>query len=131
MIKLLLDRDMEGPGSILWGMLTVEGWVSFFSLHLVALAQVLPEEIPDDEVWRFAQAHQMIFLTHHLSRAQGDLLEHVIRTENQPSSFPVVSIVHVPLLTIDRNYQEICLDRLLEILENLEYYKGTGRLFIP
>ena len=131
MIKLLLDRDMEGPGSILWGMLTVEGWASFFPIQVVALAQVLPEETPDDEVWRFAQKNEMVFLTYHLSITQKDLLEEVIDAENQPSSLPVITIAHVPLLTVERDYQETCLDRLLEILENLEYYKGTGRLFIP
>lgn len=131
MIKLLLDRDMEGPGSILWGMLTIEGWVSFFPLHLIALAQVMPEDTLDDEVWRFAQKNQMILLTHHHSMAQGDLLENIIRAENLPSSLPVVTIVHAPLLTVEKDYQETCLDHLLEILENLEYYRGTGRLFIP
>lgn len=131
MIKILLDRDMEGPGAILWGMLTVEGWVSFFSLHVVALAQIMPEDVLDDDIWHFAQKNHMLFLTHHRSMRQGDVLESVIRAENLPSSLPVISIVHAPLLTIARDYQEICLDHLLEILENLEHYKGAGRLFIP
>ena len=132
MIKILIDRSMEGPASILWGMLCVEGWVTFFPLKLKALVEVgLPETASDQEVWRFAQNHQMILLTGSRSLESGDVLENLIRQEHTSSAWPVLTITQLNLITTDRNYQELCLDRLLEILENINSYKGKGRIFLP
>jgi len=125
MITILLDRNMEGLGALLWGMLAVEEWIAFFHLKVVAVGQVLPDHAADRLVWRFAQEHDMLLLTN------KPTIETIIRAENFSSSLPVLTIVQAPLLTSDRSYQETCLDNLLEILENLESYRGTGRLFIP
>ncbi len=132
MIRFLIDRNLEGPVSILWGMFAYEGWQTFFPLELKAMVEVgLPEYSDDQTVWRFAQLHQMILFTGNRCLAPGDLLEQTIRHENTPTSLPVLSITQTDLITQDRYYQEMCLDKLLEILENLDNYRGRGRIFLP
>jgi len=132
MIKILVDRNMEGPASILWGMLGFEGWLSFFPLRLQSLIEMgLPDNSTDQAVWNLAQTQEMILLTGNRSLEPGDTLERIIRQYNTPSTLPVLSITQSDLITYDRHYQELCLDRLLEILENLESYKGSGRIFLP
>jgi hypothetical protein len=57
-------------------------------------------------------------------------LEHVMRAENQSSSFPIITIGD-PDRVNEYNYRERCVDRLAEIVIDLQDYMGAGRLFIP
>ncbi len=85
----------------------------------------------DRQVWRFAQANQMILLTANRSMKGKDSLEQVIREENTPTSFPVLTIANVDKLLADSNYRERCVNRLVEIAIDIEYYQGAMRIFIP
>ncbi|MGH8056897.1 MAG: ACP S-malonyltransferase, partial [Candidatus Entotheonellia bacterium] len=65
MISILVDHDIEGQVLILWGALAAGGWLELCSLHLVTFAQAgLPVDSNDRTVWRFAQTHGMVLLTH-------------------------------------------------------------------
>ncbi|WP_333275815.1 MULTISPECIES: hypothetical protein [unclassified Microcoleus] len=59
-----------------------------------------------------------------------DSLEQVIREENTPDSFPVLTIGNIARLD-DRNYRNRCADRIVEVVLDIEQYMGVGRLFIP
>ncbi|WP_229456338.1 hypothetical protein [Nostoc sp. CHAB 5715] len=59
-----------------------------------------------------------------------DSLEKVMREENTTDSFPVVTIGDLQRLD-EFDYREQCVDRLIEIVLDIENYMGTGRLFIP
>lgn len=85
----------------------------------------------DRQVWQFAQANQMILLTANRSMKGKDSLEQVIREENTPTSFPVLTIANVDKLLADSNYRERCVNRLVEIAIDIEYYQGAMRIFIP
>ena len=85
----------------------------------------------DRQVWQFAQANQMILLTANRSMKGKDSLEQVIREENTPTSFPVLTIANVDRLLGDSNYRERCVNRLVEIGIDIEYYQGAMRIFIP
>jgi hypothetical protein len=120
----LVDHNIEGHAMLLWGILSAEGWLDVMALRMVTFPQVgLSYNSSDREVWRFAQAQQMLLLTAN-RRMQGEqTLEHTIREENTPTSFPV--------LTIGNADRERCAIRLIEIGLDLENYLGTGRVFIP
>ncbi|NQE37726.1 MULTISPECIES: hypothetical protein [Microcoleus] len=59
-----------------------------------------------------------------------DSLEQVLREENTPDSFPVLTIGNVDRID-DRDYRNRCADRIVEIALDIEQYMGVGRLFIP
>jgi len=62
---MLVDHDIEGQVLILWGALAAEGWLESCPLEVVTFVQAgLPVDSSDRTVWRFAQAHGMILLTH-------------------------------------------------------------------
>jgi predicted nuclease of predicted toxin-antitoxin system len=64
MKTLLIDHDIEGQGNFLWGTLVKDGWLSLVPIEFVNFQDVgLPFESNDREVWRFAQANNMILLT--------------------------------------------------------------------
>ena len=124
-------QNIEGQAAILWKMLETEGWLELYPLRLVTFADVgLLSNSSDREVWRFAQANQMILLTENRNMKDKDSLEQTIREENALASLPVLTIGSLDRLK-EKNYRERCVNRLLEIWINLENYLGTGRIFIP
>jgi hypothetical protein len=128
---ILVDHDIEGQVLILWGVLAAEGWLDLCSLQLVTFAVVgLPVDSSDRMVWRFAQTHGMVLLTHNRNMNDEDSLEQTIREENTPMSLPVITIGRVERLR-ERSYRERCVVRLIEIGLEIEQYLGTGRIFIP
>ena len=52
-------------------------------------------------MWRFAQTHVMMLLTHNRNMNDDDSLEQTIRDENTPRSLPVVTIGRVDRLEKD------------------------------
>jgi hypothetical protein len=128
---ILVDQDIEGQVLILWGSLAAEGWLDLCSLQLVTFSQVgLPVDSSDRMVWRFAQTHGMMLLTHNRSINDEDSLEHTIREENTPTSLPVITIGRVERLR-ERSYRDRCVVRLVEIGLEIEQYLRIGRIFIP
>ncbi|WP_424101899.1 ACP S-malonyltransferase [Moorena producens] len=90
----------------------------------------LPINSDDRLVWRLAQTNQMILLTANRSMKGKDSLEQTIREENLPTSLPVITIGNVDRLS-ESQYREDCAVRLVEIVLDIDDYKGVGRLFIP
>ena len=131
MSTILVDHDIEGQVLILWGALAAEGWLELYPLELVTFVQAgLPVDSSDRTVWRFAQAHGMILLTHNRNMNDADSLEQTIREENTPTSLPVITLDRAERLR-ESAYRERCVVRLIEIGLEIEQYLGTGRLFIP
>lgn len=93
MIKILVDHNLEGQALTVWGALVAEGWLELFSAELVRFADVgLPIDSNDREVWRFAQANQMILLTNNRNMKGDDSLGQTLREENTLTSLPVITI---------------------------------------
>src|SRR5262249_20514593 len=130
-MTLLADHNLEGQAILLWGTLATEGWLTLLPLRLVMFHEVgLPADTTDREVWRYAQAHQMVLLTGNRRKKGQDSLEQVIREENTPTSLPVITVARVNRLD-ERAYRERCSSRLVEIMLDIESYVGVGRIYIP
>ena len=131
MITILVDHNMEGQATLLGGTLVTEGWLDLIPVRLVTFAEVgLPFNSSDRNVWRFAQAQQMLLLTDNRSMKGADSLEQTLRDENAPTSLPVITIGSINRLD-ERGYREECVERLVEIILELENYLGASRIFIP
>ncbi|MGI0495032.1 hypothetical protein ACN4EG_24875 [Alkalinema pantanalense CENA528] len=85
----------------------------------------------DRTVWRYAQTHRMILITANRSMKGKDSLEQVMREENTPLSYPVVTISNINRLLTEPDYRDRCVHRLVDIVVNLEDYQGARRIFIP
>ena len=72
----------------------------------------------------------MILLTANRSMKGNDSLEQVLREENNPNSLPVLTISSLARFD-ERDYRDRCVDRIVEIVLDIENYRGVGRLFIP
>lgn len=115
----------------MWDTLTEEEWLEVFSLRFVKFDQAgLSYKSNDREVWRFAQKHGMVMLTANRRMRGKDNLEQVIREENTEQSLPVLTIGNVKRI-FEKSYRDQCIARLLEVIEELDNFMGTGRIFIP
>ena len=86
-MMILADHNLEGQAILLWSTLAAEGWLDLLTLRLMTLRDVgLPNNSSDREVWRWAQAQQMILLTGNRRMKGANSLEQTIREENTPVS---------------------------------------------
>lgn len=130
-MNFLIDYNLRGQAVLLWGTITVEGWLELVNIRFVGFEEVgLFANSSDRLVWQFTQTNQMILLTANRNMKGKDSLEQVIREANTATSFPVVTIGNKEKLD-EQNYRERCTSRLVEILLDLDNYMGVGRLYIP
>ena len=90
----------------------------------------LSRDASDRLVWRYAQENPMMILTANRNMKGDDSLERVMREENTADSFPVLTIADIDRLD-EFNCRERCVERLVEIVLDVDNYMGAGGLFIP
>jgi hypothetical protein len=73
----------------------------------------------------------MILITANRSMKGKDSLEQVMREENTPTSLPVVTIGNIERLLTEPDYRDRCVNRLVDIVVDIEDYQGARRIFIP
>lgn len=131
MTKILIDHNLEGQAVLLAGMLNSEGWTELLSIRFVSFSDAgLAADSSDRTLWRFAQENQMLLLTDNRNMEGADSLEQTIRDENTSESMPVLTIGNISRF-VESEYRKRCATRLIEIICEIEHYKGARRLFIP
>ncbi len=131
-MKFLIDHNLRGHSVVLLGSLTASGWLNLISIQFVLFEEVgLSIDSDDRVVWQFAQSNQMVLLTANRSMKGENSLEQVMREENTPTSLPVVTIANINRLLAETNYRERCVNRLVEIVVDIEDFRGARRIFIP
>jgi hypothetical protein len=128
----LVDHNLEGHALLLSGNIANLGWLDLLPIRFVTFEEVELAVASDDRVvWRFAQTNQMVLLTANRSMKGKNSFEQVMREENTPTSLPVITIGDADRILSDPDYRNRCVDRLIEIVFDIDDYKGTMRLFIP
>jgi len=131
MMNFLIDYNLTGDAVLFWGTLSAEGWLDLLTIRFFTFQEVgLPMDSSDCVVWQFAQTNQMILITANRNMKGDDSLEQTIREENTPTSLPILTIGN-PDRFDEGRYRQNCATRLIEILLDLDNYRGVGRIFIP
>jgi predicted nuclease of predicted toxin-antitoxin system len=131
-MNFLVDHNLRGHSVVLAGSLAASGWLELVSIRFVLFEEVgLAVTSNDRVVWQSAQDNQMILITANRSMKGKDSLEQVMREENTPTSLPVVTIDNIDRLMAEPEYRERCVDRLVDIVIDIEDYQGARRIFIP
>lgn len=131
-MNFLIDHNLGGHAEILLGNIASQGWLELISIHFITFKEMnLSIDSSDRIVWQVAQANQMILLTANRSMKGEDSLEQVLREENKVDSFPIITIGDADRFLADRVYRNRCVDRILEIVLDIETWMGVGRLFVP
>lgn len=131
-MNVLVDRNLRGHSIILGGSLAASGWLELIDIRFVLFDEVgLEVDSSDRVVWQYAQANGMILLTANRSMKGKDSLEQVIREENTQASLPVITIGNIDRLLTEPEYRDRCVNRLVDIVVDIDDYRGTRRIFIP
>ncbi|MCC5900259.1 MAG: ACP S-malonyltransferase [Phormidium sp. BM_Day4_Bin.17] len=127
-MNFLIDHNLGGHAEILLGNIASQGWLELVSIRFITFKEIkLSIDSSDRIVWRTAQSNKMILLTANRSMKGEDSLEQVLREENKVDSFPVITIGDADRFLADRVYRNGCVDRILEILLDIETWMGVGR----
>lgn len=128
----LVDHNLKGHAVLLSGSILSGGWLDWVPIRFITFDEMsLPVNSDDRVVWRLAQSNQMILLTANRSMKGENSLEQVIREEITLASLPVITIGNADRLLSDPGYRERCATRLVEIVLDIDGYRGVSRLFIP
>ena len=128
----LIDHNLKGHALVFFGAIASQGWLDIISIQFVTFAEIdLSIDSDDREVWRLAQENQMILLTANRSMKGKDSLEQVMREENNAESLPVTTISNADRLLNDSEYRGRCVESLVEIVLDIDTYRGARRIFIP
>jgi hypothetical protein len=128
----LIDHNLKGHALVLFGAIASQGWLDIVSIQFVTFEDMaLPINSDDRVVWRLAQKNQMILLTANRSMKGKDSLEQVMREENTSVSWPVITVGSADRLLNDSEYRGRCVESLIEIVLDIDIYRGARRIFIP
>lgn len=131
-MNFLIDHNLRGHAVLLSGSILSGGWLDWVSIRFITFDEMkLPVNSDDRLVWQLAQSNQMILLTANRSMKGENSLEQVMREEITPASLPVITIGNADRLLNDPGYRERCATRLVEIVLDIDGYRGVSRLFIP
>ncbi|MGH9802541.1 MAG: ACP S-malonyltransferase [Blastocatellia bacterium] len=130
-INLLLDHNIEGYAVYLAAGLKETGWDQLIQVEFKVLRDYgLPENYPDDEIWRFVQTQRLLLITNNRNSTGENSLQATMRRENTPNALPVLTIPNQDALK-NSDYRQRAAHRLAEIILYLDNHLGTGRQFIP
>jgi hypothetical protein len=128
----LIDHNLKGHALVFFGAIASQGWLDIVSIQFVTFAEMdLLIDSDDRTVWRLAQENQMILLTANRSMKGKDSLEQVMREENNAESLPVITVSNADRLLNDSEYRGRCVESLVEIVLDIDTYRGARRIFIP
>jgi uncharacterized protein (DUF433 family) len=128
---VLLDANLTGLAAHLRSALQTSGWLQLVAMEFATFPDLdLPYSLHDRAIWRFVQERQMPLLADNRNMRGANSLERTLREELQPSSLPILTIGSSDRLE-EREYRRQCIERLVEIVTDLENLRGTPRLFIP
>jgi predicted nuclease of predicted toxin-antitoxin system len=129
--SILADHNVEGQAELLLGVIAAAGWLELVPIRLVTFADVgLRVDSSDRVIWRFAQERDLLLLTDNRNMDDDDALERTMREEATPDSLPVLTIGNLRRVA-ERAYRLRCAERIVEIVVDLERYRGGHRVFIP
>lgn len=128
----LIDHNLKGHAVVFLGAIASQGWLNIVPIQFATFDEMnLPIDSDDRVVWRLAQDNQMILLTANRSMKGKDSLEQVMREENTSKSLPVITVSNADRLLNDSEYRGRCVERLIEIVLDIDTYLGARRIFIP
>lgn len=132
---ILADINIQGQVDVLVEMLRSSEWIEFWdalNLSYMKFRDVkLSESASDVDIWRLCEANEYLLITSNRNEDSPDSLETTIRTLSTSASLPVLTVSDPKRLGRDRDYAGRVVVSLLQILLEVDSYRGTGRLYLP
>jgi hypothetical protein len=135
MLRIMSDHDVQGHVSRLMDACQTSPWSGLWHDLECALCTFedldLVEDATDAVVWQACQKGEVLLITGNRNAEGPESLEITIRQRNRPDCLPVLTLADPDRIIRDRSYAELVVERLFDILIDVEVFRGTGRLFLP
>lgn len=132
---ILADINIQGQIDVIIEILKSSEWIEFWDaleLSYVHFKDVaLGENAADTDIWRLCEANGYLLITSNRNEDTPDSLETAIRSFGTSASLPVLTVSDPKRLQRDRDYAGRVVVSLLQILLEVDSYRGTGRLYLP
>jgi len=132
---LVSDNDVRGQFDTLIRICTSPAWQEIWqglNLRVYTLESFgLRADAADSEIWQVCQREGLVLVTGNRNAESPDSLENTIQAQNQPASLPVLTLADPLAVEHDHRYAEQVAARLMEVLFDIDNYRGTGRLYLP
>jgi hypothetical protein len=131
-MKTLFDHNLGKHRIFLSASMEKDGWLDLIDIPMLTFEDVgLPIETSDREIWRYVQRNQLILLTANRNDNDEDSLTQTIRDENSLTSLPVLTIGDADRILVDNHYCKQCVEKIVDVVADIENFLGVGRIFIP
>jgi Tfp pilus assembly ATPase PilU len=135
MLRIMSDNDVQGHVSRVIDICQASPWDEVWrdlECVLCTFADLdLAENATDAAVWQACQENGVLLITGNRGATDPDSLEVTIRERNRRDNLPVLTLANPRRIMRDRTYAEAVVERLFEILVDIEMYRGAGRLYLP
>ena len=135
MRKIMSDNDVSGHFRRLSEICQSGDWIDVWEMlgcEVCTFADVgLSPDATDAEVWRICQARDVVLITGNRNAEGPDSLEITIRSQNAPQCLPVLTLADPDRVLQDRRHAEAVVERLMEIIMEIDSLRGSGRLYLP
>ena len=130
-ITILVDQDLIGFDIFIERGLKETGWDQLIQFKFTRLRDYgFPDNLPDQEIWRFVQAHRLLLITNNRNDENETSLQATIWRENTAEAWPVVTVSDKEAL-VQADYRQRVAHSLARIIFDLEESLGAGRLYVP
>jgi hypothetical protein len=132
---LMAENDVPGQFHLLISYLQGKAWADIwkslgFTIHTFDELGLSPKE-KDVVVWQVCQQHDIVLITGNRNREGPDSLEAAIHERNTIEGLPVITLADTDRIVKDKTYAKQTATRLIEVLFDLESYRGAGRIYVP
>jgi hypothetical protein len=135
MLRIMSDHDVQGHVSRLMDICQAPPWAELWrELECIVCTfddLDLAEDASDAVVWRACQASEVLLITGNRNADSPESLETTIRQHNRSDSLPVLTLANPNRIAYDHQYAESVVERLFDVLVDVNAFRGCGRLFLP
>jgi hypothetical protein len=135
MLRIMSDNDVQGHVGRLMDICQASPWAGLWrDLECVLYTfedLALPEDATDAAVWQACQQGGVLLITGNRNAESPESLEITIRQQNRPDCLPVLTLADPDRIARDRAYAESVVERLFDVLIDVDALRGAGRLILP
>src|SRR4051812_40838664 len=134
-LSLVADENVEGHLAYLLDRIAAGNYGEYWELLGVGVRTLadlgLGRKAPDVDVWRACQRESAVLVTANRNAEGDDSLEATIRREGTLDSLPVLTLTEPRRVLHSAEYADRVIVRLIEVIEEIDRYRGSGRLYLP